>query len=769
MGKAVEFLEPSERGVIASECFDVDQSKCTKTEIYGLCPFHGEKQASFSYNPEKDLFHCHACSVSGDLIKLWSHFKGFSDPKEGFREFCKLYKPDDKRTDLPPTPDELKAAWDAFPPLPQEIIAQMGRERKWSEDGIRDLDLRLQTLRWNKKVGMFVPEKRPRRIAIAVRDGRGQIRNIRSYLPGAKDFKLISAAKGLGKSRLWPEPSKWKDGPIWLLEGEPDVVCAWSHGLNSVTQTAGANTWKRTFSKSFDGRDVVIAYDADGKGIRGAEKVAANLAKVAKTVRIIRWPDFMGKQKDAWPEDHGQDLTDWFAKHRRTRQELEELLIESTRVESKRGKLESLQRFIGSDGNFKPALLAREMLEEMELVSDPVSGLLYRWNGHFWEEIDTAYIRRRALLLLGEEGTSSRATDVASQIRDLSALPQGLTMNPDSNMLCLQNGMLDLTTYDLLPHRREFYATQMLGVPFLPNARCDRWVEFLRETIQDEYTIRVAQEWAGYCLTADVSFEKALLLYGRGSDGKSKFISILQALVGTQNCSAVSMPDLENEFYRATLFNKLFNSSTEIEGKAFASNWFKAIVSGDMISAAFKNRSPFEFKPNCKLVFACNRWPRVLDNTDGFYRRLLTITFKKQFKGHERDLQLEEKLMAELPGIFAWALVGLDRLRRQKDFTESADMKRSLVEYRYENNPVLGFVADCCRMRAAYDGEHLEIKQDALYSKYREFCSKCGFGPMNLNHFTRELKIIAPKVQVVRRRAGQGREKVYEGIVCEAA
>ena len=765
MGKAVEFLNPEERGRIASECFAVDRKTSSPGEIRGRCPFHDEKNPSFSYAPEKDLFHCLACGESGDLIKLWANAQGITDSKEGFGAFCKKFKPDETETEALPTSGELEEAWDRFPALPQSMVEKLVRERRWSEDAIRSLDLRLQTLRWNRRVGAFMPESNPCRIAMVVRDAKGQIRNIRSYLPGAKEFKLISAARGLGQSRLWPEPSKWKDGPIWLLEGEPDVVCGWSHGLNAVTQTAGAGFWKRSFSKFFEDRDVVVAYDADGKGIRGAEMVAGHLAKVARSVRILRWPDFMGKQNGSWPEDHGQDLTDWFARHRRSLQELEELLIEATRVKSTRGKLESLERFMGTDGNFKSALLAREMMEEMELVSDPLSGLIYKWNGQFWEEINLAYIRRRALLLLGEEATTSRVTDVVSQIRDLSTLPQGSGMDPFPHVLCLQNGMLDLNTYDLMPHKREFYATHMLGVPFLPKATCDRWLRFLEETIQDEHSIRVAQEWAGYCLTQEVFMEKALLLYGRGSDGKSKFISILQALVGEKNCSAVNMTDLEDQFYRATLFGKLLNTSTETEGKAFTSGFFKAIVSGDMISAAFKNKDPFEFKPRCKLVFACNRWLRVLDNTDGFYRRLLTIAFKKQFKGADRDLHLQEKLMAELPGIFAWALVGLDRLRRQKDFTDSADMRRTLMEYRYENNPVLGFVSDCCRVAPVYEGESMEVSQIALYDKYREFCGKCGFGPMNLNHFTRELKIVVPSLMVSRRRSGLSRERVYKGVV----
>ena len=36
----------------------------------GLCPFHGEKTASFNVDRDKGFFHCFGCNVGGDVFKF---------------------------------------------------------------------------------------------------------------------------------------------------------------------------------------------------------------------------------------------------------------------------------------------------------------------------------------------------------------------------------------------------------------------------------------------------------------------------------------------------------------------------------------------------------------------------------------------------------------------------------------------------------------------------------------------------------------------------
>ena len=44
--------------------------KRSGNNFFACCPFHNEKSASFSINPQKQFFHCFGCGESGDVIKF---------------------------------------------------------------------------------------------------------------------------------------------------------------------------------------------------------------------------------------------------------------------------------------------------------------------------------------------------------------------------------------------------------------------------------------------------------------------------------------------------------------------------------------------------------------------------------------------------------------------------------------------------------------------------------------------------------------------------
>ncbi len=90
-------------------------------------------------------------------------------------------------------------------------------------------------------------------------------------------------------------PPQWigdLSGPnVLLVEGEWDLLCAFDHGFtHAATHTAGAGTWLPTWTPLFTGKVVLICYDRDRTGMKGAAKMALALWPVAASVRIVDLP-----------------------------------------------------------------------------------------------------------------------------------------------------------------------------------------------------------------------------------------------------------------------------------------------------------------------------------------------------------------------------------------------------------------------------------------------------------------------------------------------
>src|SRR5699024_5176784 len=94
-----------------------------------------------------------------------------------------------------------------------------------------------------------------------------------------------------------------------------------------------------------------------------------------------------------------------------------------------------------------------------------------------------------------------------------------------------------------------------------------------------------------------------------------------------------------------------------------------------------------------KLIFNCNELPKDIEHTDAFFRRFLILSFDVTIPPEEQDKNLHKKIInSELPGVFNWVLLGLERLRVQQKFSDCPASNETVETYRNESDTVRSFL-----------------------------------------------------------------------------
>ena len=312
----------------------------------------------------------------------------------------------------------------------------------------------------------------------------------------------------------------------------------------------------------------------------------------------------------------------------------------------------------------------------------------------------------------------------------------------ETHLIVLENGILDLDTLELKEHDPGFYSFIKFPVSYIAEKGCENIAKFLSETVRAE-DIPVLQEWTGYNLwTFGYPAQKALILVGEGGNGKSTFIGLIEALIGKNNRSAVSLHELEdNRFASHDLFGKASNLYPDLPDKDLKSTGrFKMLTGGDPIRAEDKNIKAFTFHNVAKLTFSCNKIPRVPEDTIAFFRRFIIIEFPYSFEGSDKeDRGLKEKLISdkdEMSGFLNWALEGLKRLRANGwHFSDGKTVDQVREEYIVRSDPYKAFV-----IHTLIENSDSFVIKDDLYEAYKVHCEIHKLGHKSRDSFFKNFK-----------------------------
>lgn len=304
-----------------------------------------------------------------------------------------------------------------------------------------------------------------------------------------------------------------------------------------------------------------------------------------------------------------------------------------------------------------------------------------------------------------------------------------------------QNGMFDVREMKLHKHKPEYLSINQIPHKLDMEIRKNMeeagktTIQFLNDAMPDRTDQITLWQYIGYSMTRDTRFQRFMIIRGIGGTGKSKVINLLQDIVGAANCSGISLQALNERFYPSMLQGMLLNACADISSDALMQvDNIKKATGEDVMICERKGRDPVPFRSYAKLIFSANKIPLNLDEkSNAFYRRLLILEMNNKPK--KKDLELGEKLQAEI-GYSIWMAVGaLKKLYNDGEFTESTMAKERVEDLYRAADTVKAFVDECLERQ-----QGSKISRSLLYEKYKQYCENCGRKYHSPNPFFKSLE-----------------------------
>ena len=319
------------------------------SNLFGLCPFHGEKTASFSVAPDKGMFYCFGCHKGGGSINFMMELEGLSYPdavrslakrvgmevpedeqyqsryraqerlwalhKEAARFYHgKLYAPEGKAAleyalGRGMTKGTLTNFGIGYAPDSWTGLVDVLRKKGYTDEELKDSGL----VTVSKKSGNLFDRFRDR-LMFPIIDVRGNVIGFGGRIMNNRDpdaAKYLNSPETLifnKRKNLFAlnYAKKSKQGYMILVEGYMDAIALHQYGFDCAVASLGtALTEDGANLLSKYTEQVVLIYDGDNAGQRAAQRAIPILEKAGLQVKVLQMRD--AKDPDEFLKKFGAD------------------------------------------------------------------------------------------------------------------------------------------------------------------------------------------------------------------------------------------------------------------------------------------------------------------------------------------------------------------------------------------------------------------------------------------------------------------------------
>ncbi len=318
--------------------------KRSGANLFGLCPFHGEKTPSFSVAPDKGIYYCFGCHKGGGVINFQMEIEGLSygdavralakragmevpeDPqfqsrykqqerlwalsKEAARYFhSKLYAPEGaeglsyaQKRGMPRS--TLTKFGIGFAPNGWNGLVDAMKAKGYTDQELKDAGL------VSEKNGRIYDRFR-NRLMFPIIDVRGNVigfggrvmdDSTPKYLNSPETI-IFNKRKNLFALNL---AKKSKLGYLILVEGYMDAVALHQYGFDCAVASLGTSlTQEHAVLLSRYTEQVVLIYDGDEAGQNATRRAIPMLEAAGIQVKVLRMHD--AKDPDEYLKKYGAD------------------------------------------------------------------------------------------------------------------------------------------------------------------------------------------------------------------------------------------------------------------------------------------------------------------------------------------------------------------------------------------------------------------------------------------------------------------------------
>ena len=248
----------------------IEKYKITGDNLIGLCPFHQDRNNSFSVDLKTGKWHCFAEDDGGNFVSFWAKFHGMSTG-DAYKAILERYGATQDRE----KPKAPKKESDGPGPY---TLEQYSFEKRLPVDFLTEV-CRVSTAKERSGTTYL-------RIPYLLEDGTESTSRKRF---AKKEFRWKYGSSGkINLYGEWRMEDIRKAGYAIMVEGESDTQSLWYIGLSAIG-VAGASMFKPEQAAILQDLKIYLHQEPDGGGETFVKKVCRGLKEGGFIGEVFRW------------------------------------------------------------------------------------------------------------------------------------------------------------------------------------------------------------------------------------------------------------------------------------------------------------------------------------------------------------------------------------------------------------------------------------------------------------------------------------------------